>query len=237
MADLMNWAWTVAAFLGIGLVIGLGAGAARAIWGVRTHSQRERLNRERFWAAIPALADMLSKEPGSRRNTADWERILSGFYAAGYTLDETTRLIQTVGGLFWPSDRFDFEDFLARKNAWSIRTFGPGDGRDRVEGLADHITKELDELRASPNDVEEWIDVAFLALDGAYRAGADPRTVAVTLEAKLAKNQGRRWPDWRTVPAGKAIEHERGTLADVFERELKRGQIDGIVRPTRIPEP
>ena len=191
-------------FLGIGLVSGL----AKAFWGVRTHSRRERLNRERFWTAIPALADMLAKEPGSRRNTADWNRSLGAFYLAGFSLDETLALVRRVPVI---PPAWDFLDWLARKNAWAERTFGPGDATDRVAGLSDHIRKELDELAQDPMNREEWIDLVFLALDGAYRAGATPQAVADTLEGKLLKNIRRTWPDWRTVPAGQAIEHVRGS--------------------------
>ena len=30
-----------------------------------------------------------------------------------------------------------------------------------------------------------------------------------TLVSKQTKNEGRNWPDWRTAPADKAIEHDR----------------------------
>lgn len=95
---------------------------------------------------------------------------------------------------------------LNRQRAWSERTFGPG---FRTAGVIDHIRKELREIEASPSDLEEWIDVVILAFDGAWRAGYEPVAIAEALALKQARNEARKWPDWRTAPANKAIEHIR----------------------------
>lgn len=95
---------------------------------------------------------------------------------------------------------------LHRQRNWSIRTFGPG---ARTAGVIDHIRKELKEIEESPKDLSEWIDVAILAFDGAWRAGYTPEQIAAELVAKQAKNEGRTWPDWRTMPEDQAIEHDR----------------------------
>ena len=97
---------------------------------------------------------------------------------------------------------------LHRQRAFSERTFGPG---ARTRGVLDHIAKELAEIAEHPGDLEEWIDVVLLAFDGAWRSGHTPEQIAAALTAKQAKNEGRKWPDWRTAPADQAIEHERGT--------------------------
>lgn len=55
----------------------------------------------------------------------------------------------------------------------------------------------------------KWIDVVILALDGAWRTGATPAQIIDALVAKQTKNEARTWPDWRTAPADKAIEHVR----------------------------
>lgn len=96
---------------------------------------------------------------------------------------------------------------LRRQREWSERTFGPG---PRTAGVIDHIQKELVEIEADPSDISEWIDVAILALDGAWRAGYSPEQIWAALKAKQAKNEARNWPDWRTAPQDKAIEHVRG---------------------------
>lgn len=201
--------WTAVFVAGIVfLVVGAGSGILVGLLKRRATDLAERAEREMFWNAIRPLSDTLAAMPGSRMARADWERVLTGFYSGGFTLNDTQRIIRLFVSIFG-SVAWDCKDFLARKNAWSIQTFGPGDAADRVEGLIDHIQKELDELRAAPMDVEEWADVAFLALDGAFRAGAGPDLIAVALEGKLAKNQARAWPDWRTAEPGKAIEHVR----------------------------
>lgn len=105
----------------------------------------------------------------------------------------------------------DIEDFdllahLARQIAFSKRTYGLG---PRTSGVLDHIRKELAEIEKQPDDLEEWVDVVILALDGAWRAGYTPEQIIAQLVAKQTKNEGRSWPDWRTVGQDKAIEHDR----------------------------
>lgn len=97
-------------------------------------------------------------------------------------------------------------DHMYRQRRWSAETFGPG---KRAQGVVDHIRKELVEIEAAPQDLEEWIDVVILALDGAWREGHSPEAIAATLAAKQEKNEGRKWPDWLTAAPGKAIEHIR----------------------------
>ncbi|MEH1292261.1 dATP/dGTP pyrophosphohydrolase domain-containing protein [Pseudomonas aeruginosa] len=101
---------------------------------------------------------------------------------------------------------FSFEQHLHRQRRFSERTFGPG---SRAAGVVDHIRKELREIEEAPGDLAEWIDVVILALDGAWRTGATPAQIIDALVAKQALNEARTWPDWRTAPADKAIEHDR----------------------------
>ncbi|AVK03898.1 hypothetical protein AO903_30460 [Pseudomonas aeruginosa] len=101
---------------------------------------------------------------------------------------------------------FRLDLHLERQRRLSKRTFGPG---SRAAGVIDHIRKELRELEEAPGDLAEWIDVVVLALDGAWRTGATPAQIIDALLAKQAKNEARSWPDWRTVPSDKAIEHNR----------------------------
>ena len=95
---------------------------------------------------------------------------------------------------------------LAHQREWSLATFGPG---TRLHGVLDHITKELDEIRADPTDVGEWVDVIILAFDGAWRAGWEPQEILDAIKAKQARNEARTWPDWRTASPDRAIEHDR----------------------------
>lgn len=95
---------------------------------------------------------------------------------------------------------------LAHQREWSRATFGPG---DRLYGVIDHISKELQEIIADPTDLGEWVDVIILAFDGAWRAGHEPQQIIDAVKAKQARNEARRWPDWRTMSADQAIEHDR----------------------------
>lgn len=104
------------------------------------------------------------------------------------------------------SPYFDFVAHCYRQRRFSEKVFGPG---ARTKGVIDHIRKELTEIEKDPADVEEWVDVILLALDGAWRAGWTPEAIASAISAKQTKNEGRTWPDWRTAPPDKAIEHDR----------------------------
>lgn len=103
-------------------------------------------------------------------------------------------------------ETFNLHAHLQRQRAFSEKTFGPG---ARTKGVIDHIRKELKEIEADPTDISEWIDVAILALDGAWRAGFTPEQIIQTLVAKQDKNEARTWPDWRTMSEDQAIEHDR----------------------------
>jgi len=101
---------------------------------------------------------------------------------------------------------FDMIAHLYRQSGFSLKTFGPG---PRVEGVVDHIRKELVEVEESNGALSEWVDVIILAFDGAWRSGATPEQIIEAVVAKQEKNEFRAWPDWRTAEPGKAIEHVR----------------------------
>ncbi len=101
---------------------------------------------------------------------------------------------------------YDLVRHIYRAREFSEKTFGPG---RRSAGVVAHIRKELDEIERAPGDIEEWIDVMILALDGAWRAGHEPEEIAAALAAKQIKNENRTWPDWRTIPHDQPIEHDR----------------------------
>lgn len=114
--------------------------------------------------------------------------------------------------------RLDLTTHMQRVVEFSSRTFGPG---ERTLGIIDHIhkeTKELLDTDAMPYDtpesrrqamLAEWIDVVILALDGCWRTGSSPEEITAALLAKQETNEGRKWPDWRTMTPDQAIEHDR----------------------------
>lgn len=112
---------------------------------------------------------------------------------------------------------FDLEAHLTRQMVFSRATFGPG---ERMDSVLDHIGKEIEEVRASRGESSEWVDLVILSLDGLTRrlwASAPDKSADEIANAacriirgKQARNELRRWPDWRTADADKAIEHIRG---------------------------
>ncbi len=120
----------------------------------------------------------------------------------------------------------DLVAHLYRQRAFSRATFGPG---DRTLGVTDHISKELEEIKAAHktyNDTKhfyeirsstyshhlnnlrnEWVDVIILGFDGLWRTGATPEEIVDLIKKKQEKNENRNWPDWRTADPNAAIEH------------------------------
>jgi hypothetical protein len=97
----------------------------------------------------------------------------------------------------------DLLDHLKRQAEFSKKTFGPG---LKTESILDHVKKEMKEISDSPFDLEEWIDLVLLGLDGALRIA--PADVVIScIEFKQSKNEARDWPDWRTADPNRAMEH------------------------------
>lgn len=108
--------------------------------------------------------------------------------------------------------QYDLVKHVERQQKFSLKTFGPG---ERAKGVIDHIRKELFEVEADPKDLEEWIDIILLAIDGAWRSGASADDIAEKLEYKLTKNENREWPDWRTMSENEAIQHVKSSIEHI----------------------
>lgn len=65
--------------------------------------------------------------------------------------------------------------------------------------ILDHICHELNEIETAPLDLEKWINVALLALNGARRAGHSPEEIAVALACKQDQSETSEWSNWRTI--------------------------------------
>ncbi|MCK5019171.1 MAG: DUF550 domain-containing protein [Candidatus Peribacteraceae bacterium] len=85
---------------------------------------------------------------------------------------------------------FDFKAYLEVQRKWSEIVFGHG---TRTEAILKHIADESDEVRAEPHDLEEWIDIVILALDGAWWAGYTPEEIMLKMCYKQQKNLKRKW--------------------------------------------
>jgi hypothetical protein len=117
------------------------------------------------------------------------------------------RLQETVERLHVKRDeaeRHNIHRYNARQRLWSRKTFGNG---KRTKGIIAHIRKELAEIEAKPDDLEEWIDVVILALDGYWRHGGEPIDLMWHLQAKQDKNYDRQWP--APGPEDEPVEHVR----------------------------
>jgi hypothetical protein len=101
-------------------------------------------------------------------------------------------------------DKYDLVAHIKRQKSFSLETFGTG---DQHEGIINHISDELDELARSPGEIEEWIDVINLAIDGAHRQGYSAERIAGALEAKLRKNENRDWPDQESQSDSEPVFH------------------------------
>jgi hypothetical protein len=111
----------------------------------------------------------------------------------------------------------DLNKHLVKQIKFSKKTFGPA-SKGMGKGVIEHIREELEEIEdAGFNDLEEWIDVVILALDGAWRcaARANPKAsaeelasmVTTMIEFKHKKNAKRTWPPWQEQDPDKAIGH------------------------------
>lgn len=94
---------------------------------------------------------------------------------------------------------FDLLAYLHHHKIFSEKTFGTG---HHTKELLAHLQKEFRELEATPLDLDEWLDIALLALDGALRAGFAPEDITRALKAKQTLNENATWPDWRTAADG-----------------------------------
>lgn len=86
---------------------------------------------------------------------------------------------------------------------WSKKTFGPL----QLDGVINHLEEELEEVRADPTDLEEWVDVILLGIDGAWRSGHSAEQIVDGIKKKFKKNQERTWPNWRDSDTTKAMGH------------------------------
>ena len=98
-------------------------------------------------------------------------------------------------------------EFIERIQKFQEKVLGPFT-EDRTASLIDHIRKECDEVLNNPDCIEEWADIILLGFAGATRTGALPELIWDTILYKMDVNEyDRKWPDWRTVEEGKALEH------------------------------
>lgn len=97
---------------------------------------------------------------------------------------------------------------INRQHRWSSERFGPPSHRGPA-GPLKHLKKEVEEALESPGDLEEYVDLLFLVLDAAWRAGFSTSSLLRGHQAKLTINEARNHPDWRGADPNEPIEHIR----------------------------
>ncbi len=136
---------------------------------------------------------------------ADLQRTITTRDDAVRALGACEKELEIIGKM--SAEAGDIFSYYMDQIDWSERTFGPG---ERTLGILKHLAKELKEVEAKPDDLEEWIDLVVLAMDGYWRHGGTPASFMQDLLAKQVKNFSRQWPP--PGPEDEAIEHIRGDV-------------------------
>lgn len=77
---------------------------------------------------------------------------------------------------------------IAKQRAFGINAFGK---HTITTGIHAHLLKELDEVRANPEDKTEWADCFILILDGAHRACDSSHIANQHLQEQLKQTKGK----------------------------------------------
>ena len=96
-----------------------------------------------------------------------------------------------------------WDRILEEMHQWQLHQFPQATPHSALA----HIKKELKELDDTPYDMEEWVDLFFLTIQGLTKlAREDLNAVRYEIYAKLIKNHNREWgqPD-----ADGVVEHVR----------------------------
>jgi len=94
----------------------------------------------------------------------------------------------------------------------------------RTRNIIDEITSNLEDIADHPLELNNWVDIIFLAFDGAWRAGYEPSTIIRGIKSKQAVIEGQL--PYEAQPT-QPTTHEDG----VDERRLRcyiAGPISGV---------
>lgn len=144
--------------------------------------------------------DEIARDPLDRTEWMDVVLLaLDGARRAGYPLEAL------VTG--WPGGpAHDLEVALERQFGLAQAWFEPSAGALEVVLLLEANLRQLDD---APGLLTAWLGVASLAFEGGRRTGATAADLLGVLTAKFERNRRRTWPDWRTQPVDRPIEHVR----------------------------
>jgi hypothetical protein len=145
------------------------------------------VQREGIEMILHKICRALSGDPNFRDHYID---------AAGYGL----RIAETLSEDPPPDS---LTAIIERQRAFSLQAFGEG---ARTKGILEHISHEVEEVAAAPDDISEWVDLVLLSLDGAWRSGHSPAEIVAAITGKITTNAARTWPSGSD---DRAIFHER----------------------------
>lgn len=100
----------------------------------------------------------------------------------------------------------EFGEWIENQRTWSEATFGRG---DRAAAILSHIECEVKEVRQCPSDLEEWVDIILLSIDGARRQGYTGVEIVSAILEKQGINKRRSWPIPPVHDDGKPLFHRR----------------------------
>ncbi|HGP2286907.1 TPA: dATP/dGTP pyrophosphohydrolase domain-containing protein [Salmonella enterica] len=110
---------------------------------------------------------------------------------------------------------------------WSDKTFGDVGHI----GPLKHLSKEVLEAAAEPEDLSEWADMQFLLWDAQRRAGFSDKQITQAMIEKLAVNKKREWPEpkdgeprlhIKEQPAPVVPEEHYQRLSELYHAQEKR---------------
>lgn len=99
--------------------------------------------------------------------------------------------------------------YITKHMEWSRETFGDNEGEvgQHTEGLLKHIESEVQEIRKSPSDLMEYVDILILVFDAMWRRGFTPREIVAAIIEKQNINKLREYP--KITSASEPTEHVR----------------------------
>ena len=90
---------------------------------------------------------------------------------------------------------YDLCELIRNSGEWSDETFGDSWSDGAKAGVPSllHLREEVDELIASPGDLEEWADVFLLFLDASRRRRISIHDILEAARVKHEINKSRNW--------------------------------------------
>lgn len=203
---------------------------AIAPFSLHSHLQAQKLFSEETYGPGPRTAGVIAhirKEleeiQADPNDLIEWIDVVllsfDGAWRAGGSADELVELLAAESIFDASSDSFDLVAHIQSRSAR---------GELHVADILEDIRVALTDLETKPGHLEGWLNVAMLAFDGGRTVGGSPAGLVAALQAKLLRNQKRVWPDWRTQPVDRPIEHDRSH--DATEVDASPSHPSGLAR-------